>query len=140
MEGVTMGAESRNMTATQPDASEQLKQANAIIAKSVDYVAQAQPTLEKYADFQSRFQKRAAEVAGVLVDRGIISRADSSALMAKLAEDEVRALDLVARLARLVGPDQLGKAADVKVASGAKLDPFELLCQPENANGSLMVD
>lgn len=122
------------------------KTAEAIIAQSLDYMSAAQPTLEKYADFQSRFQKRAAEVAGVLVDRGIISKSDSGALLQKLAEDEVRALDLVARLARLVGPDELGKSADVKIAAGRRLDPFEALVQngdsrnTQSENGSLMVD
>lgn len=138
-----MSSESKNMTATQPDAGEQLKQADAIIVRSIDYMAAAQPTLEKYADFQSRFQKRAAEVTGVLVDRGIISKADSSALLLKLAEDEVRALDLVARLARLIGPDELGKASDVKVAANKKPDPFEALMSDSNnthAENGLMVD
>ena len=130
----------KTMPATQPDVQGQLKQANDIIVKSVDYIAVAQPTLEKYADFQSRFEKRAAEVAGVLVDRGIISKSDSGALLQKLAEDEVRALDLVVKLARLVGPDELGKSAEVKIAAGKKLDPFEALCIPQDENGSLMVD
>jgi hypothetical protein len=105
--------------------------------KTAEYIESTQPLLDKQAAAQQRFEKRATEVAGVLVDRGIIPPAESALLVEKLAEDSTRALDLVARLARMVGPDRLAKQADVQAPTGRRLDGFEALVltgDPSNTN------
>lgn len=95
--------------------------------KTAEYIETVQPALDKQAAAAVRFEKRATEVTGVLVDRGIISPAQSAVLVQKLAADNTQALELVARLARMVGPDKLGKQADVSVSNGTPLDAFEAL-------------
>ena len=118
-----------NTSADNPTLQAQLDEAGVILQKSAAYVAETQPQLDKAAAFNERFMKRAHEVAGVLVDRGIIPAGESNHLVEKLAEDKVLALDLVARLARIVGPDALGKQADdVSTQVGRQVGPFEALC------------
>lgn len=104
-----------------------LAEAEKLLQKAADYVANVQPQLDKYAELTNRFNSRASQVAGVLVDRGIIPSAQTSTLLHKFAEDPVKALDMIAHMARLVGPDTLGKSADISVPKERKLDAFEAL-------------
>jgi hypothetical protein len=124
----------------------QVKQASAevLLKQAAAYVAAAQPQLDKYAEFKDQFAKRASQVAGVLVDRGIIPATQSDLLLQKFAADPTKALDMIAQLARLVGPDQLGKSAG-SVAPSRPLGPFEALVtygDSSNTHGvsSSMVD
>ena len=122
-----MKSEDRNME-TNADTIVKLASAQALLQQSAEYVAIVQPQLDKYAEFKDVFSKRAAEVAGVLVDRGIIPSAQSATLLQKFASDPTKALDMITHLARLVGPDELGKQASIRPVTGRKLGPFEALC------------
>lgn len=106
---------------------DRLVKADEVMRKSAAYVEQAQSELDKQAAASERFEKRAREVAGVLAHRGVIPAGETELLIRKLAEDKIRALDLVERLAQLVGPDQMGKQADITLPTGRRLDAFEAL-------------
>ena len=107
-----------------------LADADAALKVATEYVATTQPALDRFNLFQDNFLKRAHQVAGALAQRGIIERHQVDALVDKLAENPLRALDLVEKVAGMVQPDSLGKTAeDVQrqQAAMAKLDPFEKL-------------
>jgi hypothetical protein len=106
-----------------------LADADLALKEAAAYVEATQPELDKFAQFQDNFLKRAHQVAGALAERGVIQRHEVTALVDKLAEDPLRALDLVEKVAALVKADTLGKAADdVQLQkSAANLDPFEKL-------------
>jgi len=96
--------------------------------KVAEYISVTQPELDRYNALKLNFGKRAAQAAGVLVDRGIIPSSKSDLFLQKVAEDPTKALDMIVKLARLVGPDDLGgRADDVKVASSNVSDPFDRL-------------
>jgi hypothetical protein len=120
-----MTPEDKNVNTT--DANVKLAKAEALLQQAAKYVATAQPQLDQYTEFASRFDKRAQQVAGILVDRGIIPAAQSELLLQKFAADRTKALDMIAQLARLVGPDQLGKSASARTPRRRELDPFEAL-------------
>ena len=107
-----------------------LADADQALKAATDYVAAVQPELDRFHLFQDDFLKRAHQIAGALAQHGIIESHETTALVDKLAENPLRALDLVEKVAKLVQPDSLGKAAeDVKLqqAQMAQLDPFEKL-------------
>jgi hypothetical protein len=107
-----------------------LADADAALKEAAVYVEKTQPELDKYAQFQDNFLKRAHQIAGALAERGIIQRHEVTALVDKLAEEPLRALDLVEKVAALVTADTLGKAAEdvqMQKAAGANLGPFERL-------------
>ena len=96
--------------------------------KVAAYISTTQPVLDRYNAQAERFQKRAAQVSGVLVDRGIIPSNKSDLFLQKVAEDPTKALEMIVKLAHLVGPDDLGEQADgVKVAASNVSDPFDRL-------------
>lgn len=108
---------------------ELLKQAEEIQRGAVDYIARTQPIVQEYEALKQAFAKKAHQTVGALVERHIVSKADSTALIEKLASDPVSALDLALSVSRRVGVgDGLGKAAKLASASGAAAyDPFERL-------------
>jgi len=93
--------------------------------KVAQYISVAQPEIDRHNAFTQRFSKRAAQVSGVLVDRGIIPSAKADLFLQKLAEDPVRALDMVVKLAHLVGPDELGGQAHGVKAASVAMDSFD---------------
>jgi len=96
--------------------------------KVAEYISMTQPVIDRKNAQDARFAKRAAQVSGVLVDRGIIQSAKADLFLQKVAEDPVKALDMIAKLAHLVGPDDMGgEAGDVKTASVTVSDPFDRL-------------
>lgn len=97
--------------------------------KVAEYIRVTQPALDSHNALMQRFTKRATQVSGVLVDRGIIPAEKSDMFLQKVAEDPVKALDMIVKLAHLVGPDEMGgEAGDVKRASAnAVTDPFDRL-------------
>lgn len=101
--------------------------AKEISQKAAAYVETVQPLLDKHAAARSRFVNRASEVAGVLADRGIIKPAESRRLVEKFASDPASALDLLVKLARMIGPDPVGKRAAIRAPEGRALDAFEAL-------------
>ena len=112
----------------QATGEELLKQAEAIIEKSVKYIAEMQPQLDKVAAEKVAYQSAVASTVKTLIERGLITPTESDQLSAKLAANPVMGLKLAERLAAQVGADSLGKkASDVKPATGRKLDAFERL-------------
>ena len=117
---------------------------NVIMQKTALYIERVQPLLDKHADEDDRFTKRASQVAGILVGRGIIAQDEVDTLLSKLAADKTKALDLVAKLAQLIGADGLGKSAEIKQPKG-RVDGFTALVltgDPTNTElrSSQMVD
>lgn len=102
---------------------------NGTLNKVAEYIATTQPEIDRQNALDARFNKRAAQVSGVLVDRGIIQSSKADLFLQKVAEDPVKALDMIVKLAHLVGPDEMGgEAGDVKTASvGTVSDPFDRL-------------
>jgi hypothetical protein len=140
-----MSFEDKNVNTITGTLDPKLASAETLLKQAAAYVATAQPQLDKYAEFKDQFGKRAAQVAGVLVDRGVIPATQSDLLLQKFAADPTKALDMIAQLARLVGPDQLGKSAAIRVPQGRALGPFEALVMngdPANTHNdsSAMVD
>jgi intergrase/recombinase len=133
-----------------PETPEQLQKrlsdAEAIIKQATDYIAATQPVCDQFNQLKDRFTKRAHEVAGMLIDRGIIDRSKSNELVDKLAEDQTRALDLIEKLARLIRTEDLGSVSEIRKVAGRKLDPFEKLAlfgdanAKVNENGTGLVD
>ncbi len=96
--------------------------------KVAAYIQTTQPEIDRANAFKAEFSKRAAQVSGILVDRGIIPSSKSDLFLQKVAENPVKALDMIVKLAHLVGPDDLGRQAeDVKVAASDVSDPFDRL-------------
>ena len=107
-----------------------LADADAALKEAASYIEVTQPALDRFNQFQDNFLKRAHQVAGALADRGVIQRHEITKLVDKLAEDPLRALDLVEKVAGLVTPEALGKTAqDVELQKSAAsvTDPFERL-------------
>lgn len=100
--------------------------AEKIMQKAAAYIERVQPLLDQHADEDERFTKRASQVAGILVGRGIIAQDEVDTLVQKLASDKSKALDLVAKLAQLVGADGLGKSAGITQPKG-RVDGFTAL-------------
>ena len=107
---------------------ELLKNAEALIERSVAYIAATQPVLDKVAAEKAAYQKAVPTTVHTMLERGLITSAEADQLTEKLAADPVMGLRLAERLASQVGADSLGKkATDVKIASGTRLDAFEAL-------------
>lgn len=107
-----------------------IKRADAALAGVASYIENTQPVVDRYNQFLNSFNKHAHQTAGALAGRGIIAKHEVGPLVDKLAENPLRALDLVEKVAKLVHPDTLGGTADdVKVASAntANYDAFERL-------------
>lgn len=110
--------------------AEALEAADQALKEATAYVAVTQPALDRFNVFQDNFLKRAHQVAGALAQRGIIETHQVNDLVDKLAEDPIRALALVEKVAGMVQADSLGKTADDVTAQRldvSKLDPFEKL-------------
>ena len=126
-----------------------IKTADEALKSATEYVATVQPQLDSQNEFRANFMKRAHEIAGVLANRGIIERHETGTLVDKLAADPLRSLDLVEKVAALVGPDSLGESStSIKAASDSdydNLDAFEKLAlygdsgaTPRGANTGLV--
>jgi hypothetical protein len=117
--------------ATQLTPQEQaLADADAALKTAAAYVEATQPALDAFNVFKHDFLKRAHQIAGVLAQRGIIERHQVTGLVDKLAENPLRALDLVEKVAGMVQPESLGKTAEgiqKSASSMAHLDSFERL-------------
>lgn len=110
--------------------AEALEAADQALKAATEYVATTQPALDRFNVFKDNFLKRAHQVAGGLAQRGIIESHQIEGLVDKLAADPILALSLVEKVAAMVQPDSLGKAAtDVSAQRPdmSKLDPFEKL-------------
>jgi len=105
-----------------------LKQAEAIQKDALEYVSKTQPIIDEYNEFKESFAKKAHQTVGALVERRIVAKEDSTALIDKLASDPSSALDLALSISRRVGiSDGLGKAAELSPSTVSELDPFEKL-------------
>lgn len=101
----------------------------AILKKTAEYIAVTQPLLDKQNENRSSFLKRANQVAGVLANRGVISRDKIDAFVDKIAADESgnEVWNLVEKLADCLSVDDLGSVSPEKMAEASELDPFEKL-------------
>lgn len=115
-----------------------LKQADMALRKAAEYVATTQPLLDEYNEFKDRFIKRAHQVVGVLVSRGIVQKTKANGLVDKMASDPAYALEVVQGVAELISPAKMGSSGDVKVASSAKLDAFERLAITGSPTGQVV--
>ena len=97
----------------------------ALMSKVADYIEKTQPLLDKAAEQQSSFVKRATQAAGVLAHRGVIHRDSVNEFVDKVAEDPTRVWDFIEKLARAANAETMGQAVSEKGASGSPVDPFE---------------
>jgi len=93
--------------------------------KIANYIAKTQPLLDKQAEAEMIFNKRAMQTAGVLVNRGIIPQTKADVFADKVAEDQTVVFDYIEKLATLIPVDDLGNSVRVKQAAGDDVDPFE---------------
>lgn len=106
-----------------------VKNMEAILAKTAEYIGTTQMELDKHAENRDTFIKRAYQVAGVLANKGLIAREDINVFVDKIAEDEsgTEVWNLVEKLADSVRIDSLGESVREKLAAAQNLDPFEKL-------------
>lgn len=99
-----------------------------ILEKTASYIELTQTELDKQNKLRESFLKRAHQVAGVLANKGLISRDAVNAFVDKVAADEsgTEVWNLVEKLANAISVDELGGAAKLATA-GRKLDAFERL-------------
>ncbi len=97
-----------------------------ILKLAADYVAVTQPVIDSYKRRDAEFAKQAASAASILAHRGIIAQRDVDTLVEKIAAEPVRVFQLIAKLAKLVEPEEMGKTSS---ESGApqKIDGFTAL-------------
>ncbi len=117
---------------------EKLDKADSALQKAAEYVATTQPLLDEYNELKERFVKRAHQVVGVLVSRGVVQKTKANGLVDKMASDPVYALEVIESVAELISPARMGSASDVKVASNAKLGPFERLVITGSPTGQVL--
>lgn len=120
------------------DKTDKLQQADVALQKAAEYVAATQPLLDEFNEFKERFVKRAHQVVGVLVSRGVVQKTKANGLVDKMASDPVYALEVIQGVAELISPARMGSTGDVKVASNAKLDPFERLAITGSSVGQVV--
>ena len=101
----------------------------AILQKTAEYIETTQPIIDNHNENRNAFLKRANQVAGVLANKGIITRDKVDAFMDKVAADETgtEVWNLIEKLADCLSVDDLGSAASEKLAEARNLDPFEKL-------------
>jgi len=116
---------------------EKIKQADVALQKAASYVAATQPLLDEYNEFKDRFIKRAHQVVGVLVNRGVVQKTKANGLVDKMANDPAYALEVVQGVAELITPARMGSTGDVKIASHVELDPFERLAITGSSSGQV---
>lgn len=109
-----------------------------ILAKTVDYVEQAQTAIDKSAEEHTAFVKRATQAAGVLAAQGVLARDKVDSFIDKVADNPLEVWSLVEKLAASLPSDTLGREVDEKMASGADLDPWERLYFFGDANASAL--
>ncbi len=91
--------------------------------QALEYMAVAQPLIERLTTSQSNYQTKAADVAPVFVSSGLIADVDSKKFTEKLASDPSVALQYLVKLAGMLqSHSDLG--APVETTSD-KLDSFE---------------
>ena len=102
---------------------------DAIMQKTAEYIETTQTLLDNYNENRTAFLKRANQVAGVLANKGVITRDKVDAFVDKIAADETNTevWNLIEKLADCLPVDDLGAAATEKMASASDLDPFEKL-------------
>jgi hypothetical protein len=102
---------------------------DAIMQKTAEYIETTQTLLDKHNENRTAFLKRANQVAGVLANKGIITRDKVDAFVDKVAADETgtEVWNLIEKLADCLPVDDLGSAASEKLAEASNLDPFEKL-------------
>lgn len=115
-----------------------LAQAEVALKKATEYVATTQPLLDQYNETKEQFTKKAHQIVGVLVNRGIVQRNKSNALIDKLAADHSYAFELIEGIVDLITPTRLGDNSDIKVASSLDLDPYERLAITGDVNGKVV--
>jgi len=105
-----------------------MKDVEETFQKIAEYIGTVQPQIDSHNAMLDRFSKQAETASDVLVEQGIIPSEKADDLLRKLAEDPSKALDVVVKLARMIGPDDMGKEAqDVKAAAAEVSDPFDRL-------------
>lgn len=115
-----------------------LAQAEVALKKATEYVATTQPLLDEYNENKEQFAKKAHQVVGVLVNRGIVQRNKSNTLIDKLAADHSYAFDVIEGMVDMVTPSRLGESSDIKFASSSSLDPYERLAITGDVNGKVV--
>jgi hypothetical protein len=98
-----------------------------ILEKTAGYVEQAQTQLDANNEARIRFVKRASQAAGVLVQRGLLSRDAVDRFVDKVAADGCEVWDLVEKLAAAIQPEGLVDPVQEKLASGAELSAWDKL-------------
>jgi hypothetical protein len=114
-----------------------------IAKEAAAYVAETQPLLDKQAAAQQAWNEQAMKTAAVLAHRGLITQNKVNAFADKLAEDPRCALTFLEKLARSVGPDDLGTPSEKTAAVvDGNMDPFVREFCPELAarGGNGLVD
>jgi len=106
-----------------------------LLKQAADYVAMAQPQLDKQAAAQDAFVKQAQKTVAILVNRGVIPEAKQNALLDKIASDHSYALVMMEKMAAVMGTESLGSpSAITKQAEGKAEDPFVREFMPELLN------
>ena len=112
-----------------------LAAADAALRKVTEYVAVVQPKLDEVNEKQASFVKRAHQVVGALVSRGMVPKQRANDLVDKMAADQSVALEVIEKIASLVNVPSLGAASEDKVASARTYaDPFERLAVTGSVN------
>lgn len=108
----------------------------AILKKTAEYIAVAQPELDKAERIRAVFAKRAQSTAAVLVNRGLLLPQQEQAFATKLAQNPEQIFELATDLAQRASPNSLGQPSGVKFAghdAGGKVDAFVEVYLPEKS-------
>ena len=112
-----------------------LAAADAALRKVTEYVAVVQPKLDEVNEKQAMFVKRAHQIVGILVNKGMVPKHRANDLVDKMASDQTVALDVIEKVANMVSAPLMGAASDEKLASGMTYsDPFERLAVTGSVN------
>lgn len=94
--------------------------------KVAAYIEMTQPLIDTHNEQRMAFVKRATQVAGFLVQHGVLEGTRINEFVDKVASNPVAVWDVVEKLAVSTGVDTLGSVSREKVAAGADAtDPWE---------------
>ena len=101
------------------------KEAQAVMEKTVTYIAMAQPQIDAFNDLKDKLVKQAHETAAVLVHCGIIPAEKKAEAITTMSKDPSAVFELTRKMAQHMSsaPD-LGSASAVKTAASEVSDPF----------------
>lgn len=92
---------------------------------ALDYVASAQPVIDAFTEQRKAYQTKAAALAPLFVEQGLVAPANLARFQEKLASDPSVALEYLEKVARMAGSTDLGAPASSEISTPAKLDAFE---------------